>query len=318
MNKTLCGDESMIHIVNGDIIGDKLQNIEGVVIVWREMYDFGPLSLDWSAEEQLKRRAQFFEEKLAIPAPFFTVNCQSQSRLLDNLSRNEEIILWFEHDRYDQTMLMYLLTNLAAKGFGNLSMVSIDQYPGIQPFHGLGQLSAQQLLELIDWKKKISNEQIEEAISGWEAYNSPHAKAIEDWVTNERHELPYLLQVMENNQNFFPSDTNGLNEMEQLSLTLLKKGVNSFKDLFRLVGERGINDGISDLHFAAILNELTKGNTPLLTCDRPLPNYNQQDYDVQLVMTPEGNDVLAGKSHRADLVGLDWWVGGVHLLAKSL
>ena len=47
--------------MNGDAVGDKIQEIEGQVIVWREMYDFGPLNLSWSKEEQIKRRDSFLK-----------------------------------------------------------------------------------------------------------------------------------------------------------------------------------------------------------------------------------------------------------------
>ena len=33
----------MIHIVNGDALANKMKNFEGIVMPWREMYDFGPL-----------------------------------------------------------------------------------------------------------------------------------------------------------------------------------------------------------------------------------------------------------------------------------
>jgi hypothetical protein len=64
-------------------------------------------------------------------------------------------------------MLMNLLTELSSKGYENLSMISIDQYPDISPFYGLAQLSSEQLIELLDIKKKITIEQIHEAITGW-------------------------------------------------------------------------------------------------------------------------------------------------------
>ena len=51
-------------------------------------------------------------------------------------------------------MLMYLLTELSSKGFEKLSMISINQYPGIDPFYGLGQLSSEQLIELVDSQER--------------------------------------------------------------------------------------------------------------------------------------------------------------------
>src|SRR3954471_16909011 len=135
----------MIHIVNGDALAGKMKSFNGIVMPWREMYDFGPLMKNSIQELLINERALFFEEKVGIPASLFIENCQKQNQWLDLLPRNSEIILWFEHDRYDQTMLMYLLHKLNEKEFENLSMVTINQYPGVEPFLGLGQLSTQQL-----------------------------------------------------------------------------------------------------------------------------------------------------------------------------
>ncbi|KKI90291.1 hypothetical protein WQ54_20175 [Bacillus sp. SA1-12] len=112
----------MIHIVNGDILASKLQGISGKIINWREMYDFGPLHSSWSNEELIKKRADFFEEKLEIPSSLFITNCYKQLAQLNEITQDEEVVLWFEHDRYDQTMLMYILTQLANRHHQNLSI----------------------------------------------------------------------------------------------------------------------------------------------------------------------------------------------------
>src|SRR3954452_24712472 len=173
----------MIHIVNGDALANKMKNFNGEVMAWREMYDFGPFMRDGSQEKLLKQRAIFFEERVGIPASLFLENARKQNEWLQDLPRDSEIILWFEHDRYDQTMLMYLLHELSTKGFENLSMVTINQYPGIEPFYGLAQLSSQQLIELYHTdKQSITNEQISESISGWTAYTSTNPFDIEKWI----------------------------------------------------------------------------------------------------------------------------------------
>lgn len=303
----------MIHIVNGDVVGNKIRHIEGEIIVWREMYDFGPLSLEWTKEEQLKRRAAFFEQRLEIPAKLFISNCVKQNNLLSNISTKEEVVLWFEHDRYDQTMLMYLLTELSSLGIKNLSMVSINQYSGIHPFHGLGQLSSEQLIALVDDKKELSNDEIHEAISGWIAYKSKEEEDYKKWIQNTSHFLPFLLPFFQGHKSYFPSLKTGLNEVEYLSLSLINNGICQFYELFNEVTKKRVNDGLSDLHLAAILKELMKGKNPLITSNRPLPNYSHPISNAKIDITSAGLDVLDGKQNRIDLVGIDWWIGGVHL-----
>ena len=83
--------------------------------------------------------------------------------------------------------------------------------------------------------------------------------------------------------------------------------------MFNEVTKKRVNDGLSDLHLAAILKELMKGKNPLITSNQPLPNYSDSISNAKIDITSAGLDVLVGKQNRIDLVGIDWWIGGVHL-----
>ncbi len=303
----------MIHIVNGDVVGSKIGNLPGDVLVWREMYDFGPLSEDITEENWIHRRAHFFEKKLAIPAALFIRNCEVQNRYLDEIPKDKEIVLWFEHDRYDQTMLMYLLNKLSKKQCMNLSMVTINEYEGVEPFYGLGQLSSQQLKELYNLKKQpISDEQIKEAITGWRAYTSRNPTEIEKWMASSNQKLPFLKQALQSHLSYFPSIHTGLNEVETLVVDYLDKNTCLFEKLFQSINQKRNNDGISDLYFAAILNEMMNGSYPLLECDYPLPNYHNPEPKSKLRLTSKGLDVLYGQKNHFEFVDRDWWIGGVY------
>lgn len=304
----------MIHIVNGDALANKMKNFNGMVVPWREMYDFGPLMKDGSQEMLLIKRSLFFEKKVGIPASLFIENGQKQNQWLDNLPRNSEITLWFEHDRYDQTMLMYLLNELSTKGFKNLSLVTINQYPGIDPFYGLTQLSSRQLIQLYHTRKQsITKEQISEAIAGWNAYTSVNPYDIERWITSSKGHLPFLKKAMETHLSYFPSIKNGLSEVENLVFHFINERICSFIEIFQYINEQRDIDGLSDLHLAAIINQLINGEHPLLQSDVPLPNFKHPVPKSNLSLTSFGLEVLNGSNDRFDFVGIDWWLGGVHL-----
>lgn len=303
----------MIHIVNGDVLGNKIKGLNGKMIVWREMYDFGPLNSNWSNEELINNRATFFEEKLNIPSALFVQNCHNQLNQLNKISREEEVVLWFEHDRYDQTMLMYILTQLSLQKIVNLSMVSVNSYPTISPFYGLGQLNFDQLTELFNQRVKITSNQVKEAVTGWNAYTSSTREEIKKWITDEQHELPFLLETFKRHERYFPKAKTGLTEIELLLLNTIAKKTCSFRDLYKSISPLLIKDGLSDLHIASLLNELIKGENALLEIDGPLPAFEYYQLDPNLTITHNGEDVLKGKANRLDLIGIDWWVGGVHL-----
>ncbi|MCL6573835.1 MAG: DUF1835 domain-containing protein, partial [Bacillus sp. (in: Bacteria)] len=302
----------MIHIVNGDVLGSKLGDLPGAVLVWREMYDFGPLVADSTQQEWIKRRAQFFEKKIGIPAPFFIKNCEEQNRYLDEIPRDKEIVLWFEHDRYDQTMLMYLLNELSKKKFENLSMVTIKEYPGVDTFYGLGQLTSQQLEELyINNKKSISTDKIKEAITGWMAYTSENPTDIEKWIMASFGKLPFLKKALQSHLSYFPSAQTGLNEVETIAVDFINTNTTLFTELYLFISKHRIIDGLSDLHFSALLNELINSPYPLLACDRPLPSYQNPEPIAKLLLTSYGLEFQKKQRNRFESVGRDWWIGGV-------
>ena len=304
----------MIHLVNGEVVGEKLGNLEGEVLVWREMYDFGPLLVRGSKEDLIQDRASFFEEKVGIPSELFIENCRNQTETLDALPRTTEITLWFEHDRYDQTMLMYILTELAEKGFENLSMVSIGEYPGIEPFFGLGQLSTNQLIDLFhSHKQVITTEQISEAISGWTAYTSANPIDLEKFISESAGHLPFLKQALQTHLSYFPSKMNGLNEVENLALQFINERNCSFPKLFQYISEQRPNDGLSDLHFSAMITQLLEGDFPLLISDGSMPSFSELKPKATISLTSFGVDVLEGECDRFEYMEIDWWLGGVHL-----
>ena len=315
LGEYLGGVVTVLHIVNGDVLGRKIKDIDGDILVWREMYDFGPLNSGWTNDELINRRSVFFEEKLSIPSSLFIENCHNQLNLLNKRSHDEEVILWFEHDRYDQTMLMYILTQLSTRNRSNLSMVSINSYPSISPFYGLGQLASAQLRELFKHRVSLSNQQVVEAVEGWKAYSSPDLDDIKKWITEVPHELPFLLAALERNLSYMPSTSTGINEIESLILQKIEKGSCSFRELFKNISPNLINDGLSDLHTSAIIKELMNGENALIKADGVLPMHELNDVNPNLAITSYGESVLAGKANRLDLIGIDWWVGGVHLLS---
>lgn len=58
----------------------------------------------------------------------------------------QRIVIWAEHDCYDQLVTLRVINELQHAGFnGVLELISINQYPGSARFIGLGQLPAESL-----------------------------------------------------------------------------------------------------------------------------------------------------------------------------
>lgn len=302
-----------VHIVNGDHTGNKLKNIDGKIIVWREMYDMGPLTPEMN-RQGMKQRASFFEKKLGVPGDLFLETCRQQEQSLASLPKNSEITLWFEHDRYDQTMLLYLLKTIGNIGFTNLFLVTANAHPGVEPFFGLGQLSESQLELLLARRIPIATEWLSQASEGWGAYASSNPGDLENWLHHGACDIPYTKEALQHHFHYYPSEKNGLSEVEEATFKFLYDGMASFHELFQNVKKQRSQDGISDLYFAALLNELYHVPYPLIkVTGGSLPRYNIEPEDAYIELTRNGIEVLMEREDRVELAPPDWWLGGVHI-----
>src|SRR3954466_5218577 len=100
--------ESIVHVCNGDSTADSLSlaDLPGEIRVWADALDQGPL-LPVGDQEHLKQRAEFWKAR-GFPDAAGRLAAYDQG--VDEAAGAEELILWFEHDLFDQLALVRLLS----------------------------------------------------------------------------------------------------------------------------------------------------------------------------------------------------------------
>lgn len=314
----------MLHIVNGDSVGDKLKQggIEGEVLVWREIYTEGPVFIRPEQPENSLARGRFLEQKLGIPLKEWLDGAEALRRQLEELGHHSEIVLWFEHDLFDQTMLCRLLHGLAAQNLGHtkLQLLSIGEYPGIEPFHGLGQLSAGQLISLAGNWKPVTAEQLLLGKRAWEAYTEESPQAILELLREDTSALPFLHEAFKFHLARFPSVRNGLGIVEQTTLELLLTGVNQPLPLFRQTSDKLCLLGMGDIQYWASLRRLAQAEQPLIEIDGPFPGLHDSPetfFRRHIALTELGEKLARHQADWIELNGIDDWLGGVRLEGKQ-
>ncbi len=145
-----------LHITNGDGAGSLLKtaNIEGDVLPWRDTMQSGPFPRGMSLEEHSKIRAEYFSGP-AMPVSDVTRDFEIRDEHLKAFKNYEEVILWFEHDLLDQLQILQILNFFSGVDLKEtkLSIICINEYQGIDPFRGLGQLTPEQIETLRPIKK---------------------------------------------------------------------------------------------------------------------------------------------------------------------
>ena len=88
---------------------------------------------------------------------------------LKRAAHRERVILWFEHDPYDQLILARVLKEIAMWDSTLVELVLLDDYPGVGRFMGLGQLPPTALRSLWERRQSVTRGMTELGTLTWTA-----------------------------------------------------------------------------------------------------------------------------------------------------
>ena len=150
----------ILHITSGDIAGGNLAKagLPGEILVWHDILYDGPRQPGWPGEDILRARALFLEEFTAggLDRDGILKILHHQYQRLTEAASYDRVVLWFDACLFDQSMLAHILTCLSHKGILKIELLCVDAFPGIEPFHGLGQLQPEQLGSLYQSRRPVS------------------------------------------------------------------------------------------------------------------------------------------------------------------
>jgi hypothetical protein len=309
----------LLHVANGTCTTGVIEaaGIPGPLSIWADPLYEGPVPGGVSDGELLEVRARY----LAGPEETAEVEPVNDLRLWrDVIERHEaydELILWFEHDLFDQLNLIQLLTWIrerlpAAKP---VSLVCIGSFPGRPAFKGLGELTPGELAPLLDSRQRVSDAQYGLAARAWQAFREPGPEALDDFRRSGTAALPFLAAALVRFLQEYPWTADGLSRTERRLLTLADAGTDLSKAFPRMhEGEDAYY--VTDLSLASMAESLARTSPPLLTLTSGR-NGTHHALRGSISITDAGREVLAGRRDRIALCGIDRWLGGVHLVGNS-
>jgi hypothetical protein len=312
----------MLHITNGDSVAGSLMNstVPGGKLAFREDLTSGPTPAGLSTDEWLRLRADFLNRE-HDPGRDCLQELTEQKATLESSPRDQETVLWFAHDLNCQIHLIYVLNLLARvrSGPDQLSLVCIGEFPGINPFVCLGQLTPEKLESLFPVRHKITGMELELAARAWSAYCSTDPTQIQDLLDSDTSALPFLGASLRLHLARFPSRRNGLGLIENWALRQLNAGPDRFAPLFvRFIGEHPLY-GLGDAQFWQVLKRLSECAEPLIQLEGVTPGARFESIawgNVNIDITEAGRQVLDRDKDFIRLNGVDLWLGGVHLQTR--
>jgi hypothetical protein len=268
-----------------------------------------------SDSEQRKIRATFLAGT-QIGADFDRVLAELTSRdhELETRSARDEVILWFEHDLFDQLNLIQLLDQLSKlpKSSTPISLISIDRFPGRSTFKGLGELKPEELASLVAQRRPVTDDQLQLGTRAWSAFRASNPQRIEEFLKGDLSALPFLAAALRRHLEEFPSASNGLSRTEQRLLELSSGTPMGAYDAFRRLHDSESCFYIGDTSFLAVIRELAALSPPLLTIDGDDRTASHIP-PASISLTSAGQTLLFGQADRVRDWGIDRWLGGVHV-----
>jgi hypothetical protein len=315
------GEATLLHVTNGESAGNTLRQtaLGGAVLSWQDTLHEGPVQA-LPRRELLAARAAFLSEcgwgaRTALLASLE----QRERQLLDAVQENRHVVLWFEHDLYDQLQLLDILA-LAREAEGLPELIVIGSFPQKPSFAGLGELTARELETLWPMRRRATPAMLTAATEAWDAFRASEPAQLAELALREPGELPFLAAALRRLLEELPAPGDGLSRTERNALRAVDGGAETPPTAFVAAQRLETAPFLGDTWFFRTLAGLGQGERRLVeTGDgEPLPAAPPLG-DAQLFtrsrlrVTSLGMRTLEGTADRVDVLGIDRWLGGTHV-----
>jgi len=306
----------VLHITNGTSVTGTFPDagVIGDFAWWGDVLHEGPVPGDVPDEELLAIRARFLGGDDAARTAEIAEGFAGLRRQIDRSFEYDEVVLWYEHDLFDQLNLIDLLDRLGrVRPRPCVSMICIGAFPGRPTFHGLGELTPSELGSLLPTRVPVTEPQYATATRAWRAFRSTDPRSLERVLADDLSPLPFLGRALARHLEQFPGVGDGLSRTERRLMHLAADGPMPVHRAFAQVSDDEDAFYIGDTSFWDAIGELARTTPALLDVSVPVTAMTDRLPDATIALTAEGREVLRGAADRVDLCGIDRWLGGVHL-----
>jgi hypothetical protein len=310
-------DRQFLHVTNGTCTTELLRaaGIPGTRSIWADPLHEGPVPAGLADAELMAVRAQFLAG--SDPADVDPVNDLRQWRaVIERHGSYDELILWYEHDLFDQLNLIQVLSWIHERlpAPTPVSLVSIGAFPNRPAFKGLGELTPGELGSLLDTRQPVSAAQYSLAGRAWEAFRQPTPEPLDTLRRADTAALPFLAPAIERFLQEYPWTTDGLSRTERRLLQLAEPGEIDLMSALPRMHDDERACYVTDCTLASLVETLSGTSPPLLARG---PGSRGGVLQGSVTLTDTGRAVLAGQRDRVETCGIDRWLGGVHLHTGS-
>ncbi|HEX3369008.1 MAG TPA: DUF1835 domain-containing protein [Candidatus Cybelea sp.] len=292
-----------LHLTNGDaaLYLLKKAGIAGVHLAWHDSLNVGPVPAGLTLEETSSIRTRYLAAR-GYDNPIKLIHdFERRDAQLRRAGEFEEVVLWFEHDLFDQLQLLQILTALDELRLhpGHVAVVQTDHY--------LSGVTLDEMLALLPKRRTATEAIFRSGRRSWERFVSPTPDGLLAAAGEDAIGLPYLRAALRRMCEEYPSTRDGLSRSQRQALYAIAQGPATDDELFTRSQAREEATFMSKRAFAMLLDDLRAGEGALFEGEGPT-----------VTLTALGRRVLAGDADWLAEHAIDRWIGGVHLVPGSI
>jgi uncharacterized protein DUF1835 len=314
---------STLHITNGDSAAGTLRTfLTDPVLVTCDVLHDGPAPLV-DDDAWYDTRARFLTDGFGARFEETRADLAAFDRAIAGSAAYDEMVLWFEHDLFDQLLLIRTLDLIGrlrrTTTLAKASLICIGEFPGVDRFVGLGQLTADQLASLYPRREPVADDQVAAASAAWAAFRSDDPtrlyRVLSDLEARDTQPLPFLPGAIRRLFEEYPSTTIGLSRSAAAVLRALAAGPLEGGRLFMATQAGEARPFMGDWGLFDVVRDLASPRAPLVTITPPTDAVDLRGHTIALTQT--GAEVLDGQRDAVAIRGIDEWRGGVHLVGAD-
>ncbi|WP_052065325.1 DUF1835 domain-containing protein [Thalassospira australica] len=303
-----------LHLRCGSDIRDGLKEagFVGNFLEFSDPFCQGPVP-DQPLGQFIKTRATFIAGAYELSLDDVLARCQREYGALATLGNYEHVVLWFEHDSYDQLILAFLMDYIAtSRPDTRIEVISLDHAPGIERFTGLGQLAPDGLIWVWEnHRMTLSDDMIAFGKDAWQAIRATDPALLTSLANRQTAPLPHMPAALKRHLAEFPAPDTGLGLTQKQTLQIIADhGPLPLGKVFgHLMRSYEPLPYLGDLMFWAEVKLMTECKNALFTLSPA--NADQIWAERTITLTETGKDTLLGKRNFLDNFLGTRWVGGI-------
>jgi hypothetical protein len=276
--------------------------IPGDKLPWDDVLHDGPVPAGLSLTELSTVRARFIADMDVDGLEAIRESFRRRDERLIASVEEDEVLLWFEHDLYDQLQVVQVLDWYAGspRRPDRLTLICRAAYVSNE--------APAALRSAFESREDVTPAQLQLAQQVWATFRESTPTGLVELLSQDTSALPFVGAAIKRFLEEYPWSSDGLARAERNALQAARTRPGaSARDLFAEPAVREDPAYMGDLAFFRYVDGLRREPFPLLA-----------DEGSGLRLSKTGEDVLNGKADRVRLRGIERWYGGVRITGGNV